>query len=537
MSNIELAFVVVCVVAVVHAIGRHVLVPSAILQIAAGAALAALVDMGDLREQSVFLFAVVVPPLLYVEARRIPKRELLQSVKPVLGMTIGLAALTIFVIGFGLHAIAPDMPLAMCFALAAALASTDSMAVSRLVHRLPLPPRLQILLSGESLLNDSVALVAFKVAMVACVTAEFSTGQAAASLLATSVGGLLAGIVVAVIGTALRRLLQSDGTDSARVDTTLSLLTPYAAYLVCEQFAVSGVLAVVAAGLCAGRLERKHLRADTRLHASALWGIVTWALNGAVFVMLGLQMRQIVHQVDSYSGVQLLGYVAVLTFALFALRLLLTLLLDGRTHRDPDPRPKAVSGFGLLLVPVLSGVRGSLALCATLSIPLFTDSGAAMPGRDLAIFLSVSAIVATQMLCGLMLPLLKSLGDDEVDNTMPTVRRARLAIAGAAVRTIDRTPLNAVSTQLRDWAMAMRNLHESRMASSQSNDNIAVAHRAELTAQRDLSMRVLMAQRRALLRLQNEEGVAVAVLQDFEVELDLVEIALSRLEWFDPKPA
>ena len=244
-------------------------------------------ELDDLREQSALLFVMLVPPLLYVEAREIPKRELLQAIQPVLGLAIGLVALTILVIGYGLHAIVPDVPLPMCFALAAALSSTDTVAVGSLVRRIPLPPRMQILLSRESLLNDSVALVAFKVAVAACVTARFPPGKPPQSLLTVSVGGLATGAVVAVIATALRRLLQSDGTDSVRVDTILSLLTPYAAYLASDQLAVSGVLAVVAAGLCAGVLERRHLRADTRLRGSALWGTATLVLNGAVFVMLG----------------------------------------------------------------------------------------------------------------------------------------------------------------------------------------------------------------------------------------------------------
>ena len=129
---------------------------------------------------------------------------MLQAIKPVLGLTIGLVALTILVIGFGLHAIVPTMPLAMCFALAAALTSTDAVAVSYMVRKTPLPPRLQILLSGASLLNDSVALVAFNVAVVACVTASFSPGEASLSLLTVSAGGLATGAVVAVIATPCR---------------------------------------------------------------------------------------------------------------------------------------------------------------------------------------------------------------------------------------------------------------------------------------------------------------------------------------------
>ena len=189
----------------------------------------------------------------------------------------------------------------------------------------------------------------------------------------------------------------------------------------------------------------------------------------------------------------------------------------------------------MLLVPVLCGVRGSLALSATLSIPLLTASGAAMPGRDLAVFLSASTIAATLLLSGLMLPLLKVRASDDVGNDAATpVRHARLAIAGVAVRTIDTTLLDTVSTQVREWAIAMRNLHESRLATSQSTHNTSQTYRLELSAQRNLSMRILWAQRQELNRLHLEDGVAESVLQEFEFEFDLAEITLNRLEWHDP---
>ena len=141
------------------------------------------------------------------------------------------------VVGYGLHAILPEMPLAIAFALAAALASTDTVAVSNFVSRIPLPPRLQILLSGEGLLNDSVALVAFKVAVAAAVTSHFSAGEAALSLLTVSAGGLVIGTAVALVANALRRGLMSGTPESVRIDTILSLLIPYAAFLAGDKLA------------------------------------------------------------------------------------------------------------------------------------------------------------------------------------------------------------------------------------------------------------------------------------------------------------
>lgn len=407
MKYIELAFAVICVVAVLQALGRRLPVPMAALQIAAGFVLAEFAELDDLREQSSLLFVMLVPPLLYIEAWRVPKRELLQAIRPVLGLAIGLVAVTIMVVGYGLHALMPDIPLAVAFALAAALASTDTVAVSSVVSRMPLPPRLQILLSGESLFNDSVALVAFKVAMVAAVTTQFSASVAATSLMTVSLGGLATGAAVALVGNVLRRSLRSDTPDGVRIDTILSLLIPYAAYLASEKLAVSGVLAVVAAGLLGGVLDRKHLRASTRLNGLALWSTVTLSLNGAVFVMLGLMMRQGLHRIDGYSLWDLLGYVALLTLTLYALRMVWTLLMAWWSSRSRVAGEANVTSFKMLVLTVMCGVRGSLALSATLSIPLLTAAGEAMPGRDLAIFLAAATIAATLLLSGVVMPFLK----------------------------------------------------------------------------------------------------------------------------------
>ena len=531
MKYIELAFVVVCVVAILQAVGRRLPVPMAVLQIAAGFALSTVAALDDLREQTSLLFVMLVPPLLYSEAREVPKRELLRLIRPILGLAIGLVAVTIAVVGHGLHALLPGMPLAVAFALAAALASTDTVAVSTVVGRMPLPARLQILLCGEGLLNDAVALVAFKLAVVAAVTAQFSAGEAALSLLTVSAGGLVTGAAVALVANALRRSLMSGARDSVRIDTLLSLLIPYAAYLAGEKLAVSGVLAVVAAGFCGGLLDRRHLRAGTRLNGIALWSTVTLALNGAVFVMLGLVMRQVLHRVEGYSRWNLLGYVALLTLALFTLRLGWTALMACASGRNRAAGDAGLPGFKLMVVTVLCGVRGSLALSATLSIPLLTTAGSAMPGRDLAVFLAAATIAATLLLSALVLPFL-NVRPAGGETACLSVQGVHLAIAHAALKVIDDERLGAVSTKVQEWAATWRRLYESRVAALDTAGGATGAvHRRDLAAQRELSMNVLLAQRRELARLHDAGTVSHAVVQEVEVELDLAEIALDKLDW------
>ena len=227
------------------------------------------------------------------------------------------------------------------------------------------------------------------------------------------------------------------------------------------------MLAVVAAGLCGGVLDRRHLRATTRLNGIALWSTVTLSLNGAVFVMLGLDMRQVLHRVDGYSRWHLLGYVALLTLALFAVRLAWTMLLAWWSRRQRAADGESLPSFTMQVVAVLCGVRGSLALSATLSIPLVTAAGTAMPGRDLAVFLAAGTIAATLLLSGVVMPFLKVRPAGE-DASVLTVRGVHVAIARAALRAIDGDPLAAVSTKVREWATTWKRLYESRLAALES---------------------------------------------------------------------
>ncbi len=531
MNYVELAFVVLSTVVILQALGRKLPVPMVALQIAAGAVLSSFAELDDLHGQTSLLFAILVPPLLYIEAWQVPKRELWRSIKPVLGLAIGLVALTTVVMGYGLHAMLPEMPLAVAMALAAALASTDTVAVSAVVSRMPLPHRLQILLSGESLLNDAVALVAFKVAVAAAVTAHFSIGEATVSLVTVSTGGLCIGAAVAVVANVLRRSLMTGSPESVRIDTILSLLIPYAAYLAADQQGVSGVLAVVAAGLCGGVLDRRHLGAATRLNGMALWSAVTMTLNGAVFVMLGLEMRQVLQRVEGYSRWHLLGYVVLLTVTLFALRMAWTLLMAWWSGRHRPAGEKNLPSFTMLLVTVMCGVRGSLALSAALAIPLLTHAGLAMPARDLAVFLAAATVGATLTLSGLVLPLLKIEPSTEEAPSM-SLQEVHAAIARTALKAIDSDPLRTASSKVREWSMTWRGLYESRVAANDvSNAHACAEHRRDLATQQQLSMNVLRAQRRELARLHLAGAVTSSVRQAVEVELDLAEIAVDKLAW------
>ena len=227
----------------------------------------------------------------------------------------------------------------------------------------------------------------------------------------------------------------------------------------------------------------------------------------------------------------------LLTLALCALRMVWTLLMAWWSGRHRPVGEKDLPNFTMLLITVMCGVRGSLALSAALAIPLVTNTGLAMPERDLAVFLAAATVGATLVLSGLVLPLLKI---EPVKDETPfmSLQAAHAAIARTALTALDADPLRMASSKVREWSMTWRGLYESRAAANDaSNAHACAEHRRDLATQQRLSMNVIRAQRRELARLHRTGALTSAVRQAVEVELDLAEIAVDKLAWRAAEPA
>ena len=305
-----------------------------------------------------------------------------------------------------MHWLIPSLPLAAAFALGAIVSPTDAVATAAVTARLPLPSRATHILNGESLINDASGLVAFKFAVAAVATGAFSWLEAGTSLVLLAGGGTLAGLAVAALIGEVRVRLMRFCVDDPTIQTMLSLLTPYAAYLVAERLSVSGILAVVAAGFYAGMHDTKHLSVATRRHAWEVWEMLLYVFNGLAFLLLGLQLKGVLERMHGESWTSLAGYALALYAIVTVVRLLwvypatyLPLLLSRRIREREgwrDPRAVFLVGW--------AGIRGSVTLAAALSIPFSTAPGVPFPGRSLILFLAGTTIVLTLAINGLTLP-------------------------------------------------------------------------------------------------------------------------------------
>ncbi|TMG86166.1 MAG: Na+/H+ antiporter [Betaproteobacteria bacterium] len=530
MEVIEVTLGLLLAVALVGAIGKLVPVPLPILQVAAGVGLSFLPLFASLNVPPEVFFLLFIPPLLFADAWVIPKRDLLGVLRPVLLLAFGLVLFTVVVVGYLLHWLLPALPLAAAFALGAVISPTDAVAVSAVTGKLKLPARMTTILKGESLINDASGLVAFKFAAAAVVTGAFSWSDAALQLFLLSGGGFALGLAMAWAIGRLRAHLVRFCIGDPTIQTVISLLTPYAAYLAAEALGLGGILAVVGAGLYAGVDDSRNVDLATRTHAWEVWTMLSYAFNGLVFLLLGVGLHAVVADIprESVLGLVLLG--VALTAVVILLRIAwvypaayLPPLMSRRIREREgfqDPRSVFVVGW--------AGIRGSVTLAAALSLPLVTATGAPFPGRELIILLASGVIVITLVFNGLTLRwLIRWLhirGDGIAEREE---RAARLATAHAAALAIRQELPRLSEPGEVAYAQALLEEYERRAQHHSANAERRIRSDAAREAERRLRLAALRAERAELMQLRDTEVINDEVLRIIQADLDHVEALVS----------
>ena len=530
MEVIEITLGLLLAVAAVAAIGKWVPLPLPILLLAGGVALSWVPGFASLRIEPEIFFLLFIPPLLFSDGWLIPKRDLMGAIRPVLFLAFGLVFLTVIVVGYVLHWLVPELPLAAAFALGAVVSPTDAVSVNAITSRLKVPSRVTTILNGESLINDASGLVAFKFAVAAVVTGAFSWVSATWQFVVLSGGGFVLGLGVAwIIGqvrVGLKRLCVADPT----IQTVLSLLTPYAAYLAAEVLGVGSILAIVGAGLYAGMHDARHLDTATRAHAWEVWTMVLFAFNGLVFLLLGVQLRSIIAGVPRASAAELAALAIAVSTAVIVVRLLWIF----PAAYLPPTLSKAIrerEGFHsprLIFLTGWAGIRGSVTLAAALSIPYVTASGAAFPGRDLIVLLSASVIVITLLLNGLTLPLFIRALNVRADGVAEREERAaRIATAQAAIGALMQQMPRLTEPEQTRFAQSLLDQYQRRLQRHSANAERRNHLDAQHESQRQIWLEAVNAERAQLMQLHDENVINDEVLRVLQGDLDLEESLIS----------
>ncbi|MER6124936.1 Na+/H+ antiporter [Streptomyces sp. NPDC001795] len=522
MRSVGTVLALVVLATVVATFARRWRMPAPSLLVVAGLAVALLPGTPQIEISPEIIGLVVLPPLLYASAEEMPWRELRAVWKPVGILAIGLVLASAAAVG-AVAALVTPLSWQMAFVLGAILASTDPVAVTALGRRLALPPKVQVLVQAESLFNDATSLVLVRVAAsIAVASAAANWGAAGGEFLLLAGGGTVIGATAAGVVALIRRR-----TEDPVLETVISLVTPYAAYVLAEAAHTSGVTSVVVAGVVLGGRGDRLTNARIRLQLHAVYGTVVFLLESVVFSLIGLALPAQVRALSDGDRAWPV-YALVVAGTLVAVRLLWLAPLSAVVQRKGGI---SRMNWRVPMVLTWAGTRGVMPLAAALSIPEATRSGTALTDRPLVLVLTTSVVVVTLVVQGFTLaPFVRRSGialEPAHTEREEAQARSHLAHAGLA-RLEELAELEVVPDVVLDRlrrGLAAR-LDDARDRLAEQDSNGAPTESADLVY-RQLRRDLIAVETVELQRLYDDHAISDTTRRRLQRSLDLEEARLA----------
>ncbi|GAA3857834.1 Na+/H+ antiporter [Streptomyces lacrimifluminis] len=515
--------------AAIAAAARRTPVPPPLLLVAAGLVFAYVPGVPDYALDPHVVLPLMLPPLLYTAAVDSSYLDLRAQLRPVALLSVGYVLFATLVVGWAAYLIVPGLPLTAALVLGAVVAPPDAVAATAIARRVGLPSRVTTILQGESLVNDATAITAYRVALAAAVGEGATWAGGIGEFLLAAVGGIGIGLILMMPIHWLRTHLKE-----ALLQNTLSLLIPFAAYAVAEAVHASGVLAVVVVALYLGH-RAWQVDFATRLQEEAVWKMVAFVLESAVFALIGLQLPVVMEGLGEYEGVDAAWYaiavflvVVVTRFAWVYPGTFVPRLLSARI-REREPNPTWKGAF----VISWAGMRGVVSLAIAFSIPLTMEGGEAFPERNLVLFLTFTTVIGTLVVQGLTLPplirLLKLPGRDAQAETLAEAN-AQAQASRAAQRRLEgllEDDRNALPPPLADRLRTVLERRQNAVWERLGSVNPVTGETVDDTYRR-LSREMISAEREVFVRLRDGRHIDDEMLRTLLRRLDLEEAAAFR---------
>ncbi len=512
---------------VLASIAVQLRIPYPIMLVLGGALLGFVPGLPRIELDPELILSLFLPPLVYSAAWFTSWRDFRANLRPISLLAVGLVLANMVVIALIAHTFI-HMPWAVAFTLGAVVSPTDTVAANAITQTIPIARRVVTIIEGESLVNDATGLVAYRFAIAAVVSGVFSLWQAGLQFFIVSGGGIALGLVIAWLLAWLHKRI-----DDAPREITMTLLTPFVAYLLAEAMGLSGVLAAVTVGLYLGRQSSVFFSPGTRLQANAFWNVLVFLFNGFIFLLVGLEMHTLFAGLTDQSLASLIWYGVIISLAVILVRLvyifvttILFYYLPWVHYNIHDWRYSLIIGW--------AGMRGGVSLATALAIPAVIANGSPFPDRDLVILLAFCVILSTLVVQGLSLgPLIRLLGVKEDDVEREEMKKAALQACEAG-----RTRINELSSE--DWfpdqyADRLRafsdRLARSFTSSSSPTENNAEGRKAAKEQWRNrqrLREEVVQVMRSTVIQLRDENVISDDVLRRIERRFDLEEERLER---------
>ncbi len=502
-------------VLIVNAAAVRWRLPAPILLVVAGFAVSFIPGVPGYQLSPEFVLSVLLPPLLFGAAFESSAVAIRKLLRPIFQLAVVLVLLTAFSVAWVLTLVVPGMPFPVALALGAIVAPPDAVAAVAVARRVGLPRQLVTVLEGESLFNDATSLILLKVSIVAIGTASVSWLPAAGEFAWAAVGGLLIGAALGLLLSFVRRKARSSLTITA-----LSLISPFAAYLLGEAVHSSGVLVVVVTALVLGYRSPTEVAASVRLTETATWSALRYVLEGAVFALIGLQLRAIVESLNTNQQHVFLAFAAVLVTVIVSRPFWLLLI-----HLAFRLAPGTTQAIGARGVAALSwaGMRGVVSLAAAQTLPEDT------PFRSLLLVSTIAVIIGTLVLQGLSLPWVIRLLGVSHDHRADDLRERAEAHARASSEINSRVDDLVQDRQLSDrQAELMRKWASLRDWRNWDDDAQSRAFGQRLSVLSDWRRSLLGIERSVIVAMRNEGDLSEEVLREMQHDLDLEEALLER---------
>jgi monovalent cation/hydrogen antiporter len=532
ISHVELLLLALLVlVAALAFLAKRLSIPYPIVLVIGGLCLSLLPQAPRVSLDPNIVFLVILPPLLFSAAFHTSWREFRNNFVSILLLAFGLVGFTMFGVGAVTRWMLPGFDWKLGLVLGAVVSTTDPISATATARRLGIPQEITDLLEAESLVNDGSGLVALKFTaalVITGVTPSFIGGVA--ELLYLICVAVVIGLAVGIFVHKVQRRISD-----APIEITISLITPYVAYLAAESAHCSGVLATIACGIYLGRRSSGFFSLHARIESSAVWKTLDFILNGVVFLVLGLQLPSILSGIQAHSLKALIAYGALFSLVVILLRLLW--VYPGawissqigrhlRLRRVPMFSPAAIFILGW------SGMRGVLALAAAISLPETLKNGAPFPHRNMIIFLTFCVIFATLVLQGLSLPtLIRRLGLSGFSGIRGEEELARREMITAALESLARLRQESgreraeIHDQLERYYRRRLALLEERLARDGRPSKEHIEH------QDSLAQQLRRVEREIALKLRDEDKIHDEVLRSLERELDLLDARFAESEY------
>lgn len=406
MENFEIVIFLMAILIVLSAFTDKIKLPYPLLLVFTGLIIGFVPFLPNLKLDSDILFLVFLPPLLYDAAFKTSWLDFKKEIRTISALAISLVFFTTVAVAVAAHYLIPGFEWPIAFVLGAIISPPDAVAASGIIKGLGLNRRVITIIEGESLVNDASALIAYRYAVAATVSGSFILWKASLEFLLIAGGGVVVGLIVGYILAFAHKKIE----ENALVETSLSLLTPFIAYLLAEKIHVSGILSVVTAGLYLSWRSRQIFSFETRLRTSGVWETFIFLLNGIVFILIGLQMPELVRGLSTVTLEKLIGYGIVISIVTIIIRILW--VFAGAYHRQifkgkkTNEDKEEQTDWKNVLIVAWTGTRGVLSLATALAVPFVLDNGAAFPKRYSILLLAFTVILVTLTVQGLTLPLL-----------------------------------------------------------------------------------------------------------------------------------